>query len=138
MGIFDAFSKKKEQESVSLPPPPMPDDEMEAPEAPAPEEIEPISAPEPVKIEVIEEDEAPEKPRKALSKEGPVFVSMQDYQAILSGVNSIKSKLGEVDDSFKKLNHIKAGQEKELEDWRKALEDVQRKLTYVDEVLFGK
>ena len=131
MGIFDAFSKKKEAESVSLPPPPLP---VEAPEAP--EEIEPISAPEPMEIEEVEEPEMQHE--KPIPRDGPVFVSVQDYQEILNGVNSIKSKLGEVDDSFKKLNNIKTGQEKELEEWRKALEDVQRKLTYVDEVLFGK
>ena len=129
MGIFDSFSKKKEQESVSLPPPPMP---VEAPEAP--QEIAPISAPVPAEMAV----EEPVKHETPIPHDGPVFVSVQDYQEILNSVNSIKSKLGEVDDTFHKLTQIKTGQEKELEEWRKSLEDVQRKLTYVDEVLFGK
>jgi len=139
MGIFDAFSKKKE-ESVELPAPPAPsaEAEIEAPEL----DIEPVSAPEPEESEqeqIIEEEvEAEPEERQPIPREGPIFVSMQDYQIILSGVNSIKSKLGEVDDTYKNLSHIKTSQDKELENWRKSLEDLQRKLTFVDEVVFGK
>ncbi|MBI4145343.1 hypothetical protein HY493_04015 [Candidatus Woesearchaeota archaeon] len=143
MGIFDAFKKKKE--SAELPPPPMPDlgpelpplpeQSMEAPEPPQELMPEAPETPEPMHEEPTahEEREAPVR-----TDEGPLFVSVQDYQTILNSVNMIRSKLGDAEDSFKKLHDIKQGQEKELEDWRSTLEDVQRKLTYVDEVLFGK
>jgi hypothetical protein len=144
MGIFDVFSKKRE-ESVDLPPPPMPDmDEphmMEFPEAP--QDIEPVSAPD-MHEEVMEEEHSPlmETPEPMMprmrSSKGPLFVSVQDYQAILDGVNSIRSKLSATEDSFRKLHEVKASQDKGLEDWRASLEDIQRKLTYVDEVLFGR
>jgi len=142
MGIFDVFGKKK-QESLTLPPPPMPEmdeHQMELPEPP--HDFEP--APEPVEEHVIEERHeelpAPEPmaPRAPRSHDGPIFVSVQDYQAILNGVTAMKSKLSATDESFKKLHDIKAAQDKQLDAWRSTLEDVQRKLTYVDEVLFGR
>lgn len=143
MGIFDVFGKKKE-DSLSLPPPPMPDMEdhsMELPEPPMDEE--------PHEPEAMEMHEEPESPSMEMASEpmpmrgrrsssGPIFVSVQDYQMILSGVTAMKSKLAATDESFKKLHEIKAAQEKQLDAWRTALEDVQRKMTYVDEVLFGR
>ena len=143
MGIFDAFKSKKE--TVDLPPPPMPDlpesdtmpSDLEMPELPEPESssMENASADEHTEEEHEDADmmHAVRHP-----SEGPLFVSVQDYQAVLNGVSSIRAKLGMSDDSFKKLQEIKHAQDKSLETWRGTLEDVQRKLTYVDEVLFGK
>lgn len=140
MGIFDVFAKKKE--ALTLPPPPMPDMEdampepIEMPEPPM--DIEPVSEHE---EEIIHDEHPMESPMHvghALPREGPLFVSVQDYQLILNGVTAIKSKLSATDESFKKLHDVKQAQEKQLEMWRQSLEDVQRKLTYVDEVLFGR
>jgi hypothetical protein len=140
MSILDVFSKKKEP--MQLPPPPMPeldDEQMELPELPM--DVEPMDVP--AEMPVHEEDSAVEPPslpelRQHLPREGPLFVSVQDYQMILNGVTAIKAKLSMTDESFKKLHDIKAAQEKQLDAWRQSLEDVQRKLTYVDEVLFGR
>lgn len=142
MGIFDVFAKKKE--ALTLPPPPMPDTEdampepIEMPEPPM--DIEPVAVSE-HEEEVIHDEHPMESPMHvghALPREGPLFVSVQDYQLILNGVTAIKSKLSATDESFKKLHDVKQAQEKQLEMWRQSLEDVQRKLTYVDEVLFGR
>ena len=149
MGIFDVFSKKKE--SLELPPPPMPDGDehmMDLPEPP--QDFAPISAPveermleeeehshdEPMEEEAHEPEDAPMRVHR--SSDGPIFLSVQDYQAILNGVTAMKSKLSATDESFRKLHEIKSAQDKQLEGWRTSLEDVQRKLTYVDEVLFGR
>ena len=147
MGIFDVFTKKKE--SLTLPPPPMPEmdeHEMELPSPP--EDFAPISAPETLQEhemeieeephEPIEAPESPEPVRAHIPRDGPIFVSVQDYQAILNGVTAMKSKLSASEESFRKLHEIKTAQEKQLEGWRTSLEDVQKKLTYVDEVLFGR
>ena len=126
MSLFDAFSKKKSEELPELTPPPLPDFEPEPAQA-LPPEPEPIAA-----------EETPATQPARQHAEGPLFVSVQDYEAILNSVNSIKEKLSEAESSFQKLQTIKKEQEQGLEDWRLTLEDVQRKLTYVDDVLFGR
>lgn len=83
-----------------------------------------------------EHDEPEQQPLHLPARAGPLFVSVQDYQAILNSVNGIRARLNDADESFKKLNEIKASQDKQLDDWRGYLENVQKKLTYVDEVLF--
>ena len=112
MGLF-GFKKKKE-ESLDLPPPPMPLAESEFPplpeqsfEAPEAPEIEDVHAPEPV-----EETPTPRGRPAQADHEGPLFVSVQDYQAVLNGVTSIKSKLSDIEESFRKLGEIKAGQDR--------------------------
>ncbi|HSU72504.1 MAG TPA: hypothetical protein VLJ21_01500 [Candidatus Binatia bacterium] len=138
MGLFDVFGKKKEP--MMLPPPPMPDLEehpeaMDFPEPP--QELEALAPMDEAPMESSEPMPEPRAPHR-IDREGPLFVSVQDYQMILNGVTAIKSKLSATDESFKKLHDVKAAQEKQLELWRQSLEDVQRKLTYVDEVLFGR
>lgn len=158
MGLLDVFSKKeKPKEALAPPPPPMPElpapppmpEEPELPEtisAELPELPETISVPmpelpeeEPMPLEEYhkEEHEMPEE-RILPEREGPLFVSVQDYQIILDSLNSIKAKLNQADSSFENLNKIKNQQQQKFEQWRKSLEDVQRKLTYVDEVIYGK
>ena len=113
--------------------PELPEMPEETLEAPAQFEVPEQPQPEPIEEHEHTEPEAPHRMHN-----GPMFVSVQDYQIILNGVSAIKSKLSETDESFKKLQAIKQQQDKQLEDWRSTLEDVQRKLTYVDDVLFEK
>jgi hypothetical protein len=77
------------------------------------------------------ETEAPAMPRKE-----PLFVNIDDYQDVLTSINYVRSKLGEAEDLVRKLNDIKAVEEKNFEAWRNQLEDVQRKLSYVENVVF--
>ena len=112
--------------------PDMPEATVDAPEMPS------FEAPEPMPVEEEHEHVEPETPHHMNTRNGPMFVSVQDYQLILNGVAAIKGKLAETDESFKKLQTIKQQQDKQLDDWRATLEDVQQKLTYVDDVLFEK
>ncbi len=66
----------------------------------------------------------------------PVFVSVEDYQAVLEHVNKMKELLADAEGHMKTLQGIKTHQEKELESWRRQLEDAEKKLSYVDELLF--
>ncbi len=122
---------------MELPPPPIPD-EFELP--PMPDSQEMPETPEELPAEIHEESDIPEAEHHSEvhrpSREGPLFVSMQDYQAILSDVNGIRTKIGDAEESFKKLGELKDAQDKLIDDWRGLFEQVQKKLTYVDDVLF--
>ncbi|MAG08044.1 hypothetical protein CMO89_01090 [Candidatus Woesearchaeota archaeon] len=69
---------------------------------------------------------------------GPLFVKQDSYKAILEGVSIIRNKLKESDDLVLNLNNIKNSKDKEFEKWRASLEDIQRKLIYVDKALYEK
>jgi hypothetical protein len=106
---------------------------------PEPEQSPDFEMPE-LPAETHEEHDIPEAEHHAEThqprRDGPLFVSMQDYQAILSNVNGIRAKIGDAEESFKKLGELKTSQDKLIDDWRGLFEQVQKKLTYVDDVLF--
>ncbi|MDP7140797.1 MAG: hypothetical protein QF362_01455 [Candidatus Woesearchaeota archaeon] len=69
---------------------------------------------------------------------GPLFVKQDSYRSILEGISIIKDKLKQSEDLVLNLNNIKNSKDKEFERWRTSLEDMQRKLIYVDKILYEK
>ena len=75
-------------------------------------------------------------PPKQEHLEKPFFVKVDDYRSILEGTTLIKNNLKEADEIISRLNELKNEGDREFEKWREKLEDVQRKLIYVDKVIF--
>jgi len=82
-----------------------------------------------------EKHEADEKPRREVPTE-PVFVNVGSYKGIMDSVVVIKNNLKEAEEVIERMNGIKNEEDKEFEKWRQSLEDVQRKISYVDKVIF--
>jgi hypothetical protein len=162
MGIMGSlFKPKKTGESLSddvgsLPPPPPP---LEGVQQPPKEQhdmefphiettIKPETKPVPPwdmhvhkpVMTPIREAATPKTPeRKAPREVSPVhkgFLRVDDYAAILETTSMIKTGIKHSEDIFSRLNEIREEQEQELDQWRERLEDVQKKLTYVDKTLF--
>lgn len=70
-----------------------------------------------------------------LSSGGPLFISIQDYRSILHGTQLIKDSLSKSEELISSMDSLKEHSLKTLELWQAQLEDVERKLAYVDEVL---
>ncbi|MFH1511346.1 MAG: hypothetical protein ABIF10_06650 [Candidatus Woesearchaeota archaeon] len=87
--------------------------------------------PEEPKIEVEEF-----KPPERAPPRGSLFVRVEDYRTMLESTGRIKDNLGESADLVMRLNELKNEEDKEFEKWRMQLEDIQRKLTYIDKVIF--
>jgi|GEM_PF-5950929 len=66
----------------------------------------------------------------------PLFVSLNDYQRIVEGIEQMKQTLGQTEGHISKIVELKTRQEKAVDDWRHHLEEVQKKLSYIDEVVF--
>lgn len=66
----------------------------------------------------------------------PMFISIEDYQDILSSIGNIKDALHETEGAMSRLNELKNAQERLLEDWKSHIEDAERKITYIDQVIF--
>ncbi len=67
---------------------------------------------------------------------GPFFINVEDYKHVLDDVNIAKTRFSEYAHFTQKINDLSIAREKAFEKWRTLLEDCERKLVYLDRVLF--
>jgi len=150
MGLFDFL--KKRQEELPMPPPPTPPEmppmmrgdieEIRAPQErfePSLPELPPaLPAPIPAREEEVKVFD------KTISKQEvetvrpilrPTFVAVDDYKKIINDTNIIRGKLMEAENFVRRLGDIKNEEERAFEKWRTQLEDVEKKLGYVDQLI---
>ncbi len=65
----------------------------------------------------------------------PLFVAVDDYKNVMSNTNVIRAKLLEAEEYIQRLADLKIEEEKAFARWKKQLESVEKKLTYVDAVI---
>lgn len=101
-----------------------------------------LPPPEPMPREVVREtpvhefrelEEYEEVPQEITKQ---VFVNVADYQEILQGIDKVRHTLSDSEEIISKLNDLKNAEDKVYEDWRTHIEDIERKLTYIDQVIF--
>lgn len=66
----------------------------------------------------------------------PLFINVTGFRTILGDLTSIKNEIKVCDKILDRLNDIKNQEDKQLEKWCSYLEDLERKLIYVDKILF--
>jgi hypothetical protein len=67
---------------------------------------------------------------------GPIFVDIESFKELLGDLENIKLRIKSSGEILRHLNDIKNSKDRELERWRESLEDMQRKINYVDHVVF--
>lgn len=119
---------------------------MEEAEEPA-EKVEDVFKPvsEVAKPDIPEMPELPEIPEleekggeliKPVMPQGPVFIKSNDFQDVLAKIGQIKENVKQTEDIFNKLNDIKNEKDNIFGQWKESLEDVQRKLLYIEKALY--
>jgi len=83
-----------------------------------------------------EKAEAIEKPAPAGEIAAPKFVTALSFQTVLTEADAIRSSIRETENIIARINSLKKEEEKEFGSWRAQLEDVEKKLSYIDEVIF--
>lgn len=68
--------------------------------------------------------------------EGPIYVKSRDFQEMLGQINKIKEEVKVTQEIYNRMNEIKNQKDKIFSDWKNSLENVQRKLTYVEKSLY--
>ena len=68
--------------------------------------------------------------------EGPLFIRSDDFQRVLGRISDTKEILKAQEERMFKINEIKNKEEKKFVLWKNKLEDIQRKMIYVDKTLF--
>jgi hypothetical protein len=106
------------------------------PEAPAFTEAPKEFAPRQIEIEDVPVYALREEMPKARERRGPLFVRSDGFKAIADDIEQIRAKFKEEDDIFFRVTEVKNAQDQKYEAFRLALEDMQRKLLFIDRTLF--
>lgn len=124
------FEEHEEPPLPQFPPAlPAPDQQWKTMEAPASEK-------EVVYDKTVQiQEERIERPEVIRAIPKPTFVAVEDYKRIINDTNTIRSKLMDAENFVRKLSDIKNEEEKSFERWRTQLEDVEKKLNYVDQLI---
>ncbi|HDM43616.1 MAG TPA: hypothetical protein ENG02_00275 [Candidatus Woesearchaeota archaeon] len=150
------FFRKKAREVAALEVPPPPEEEIEIKAIPKeeikvkPEEIEKIEVPAPpapetksklremeeIERKIVEEEKEEFEALKEHKVVKPVFVRLETYSAAIEELMLSRTMAKEVSEAAKRLIETRDLQRREYENWQKSLLDVQKKLIFVDKILF--
>jgi len=65
-----------------------------------------------------------------------VFVKIDEYKDILDIISMIRNKLDGVKKTLGKINELKNREDSELESWNRALNEIEKKVDFIDKALF--
>lgn len=71
-----------------------------------------------------------------MKKDTNVFVKVEEYNDLLDIVALINEKIKDARKILGKIYELKNEEDSELDVWKSSLDDVERKLKYIDQVLF--
>lgn len=71
-----------------------------------------------------------------MQKEKNVFIKIEEYNDILDLITLINEKVKEAKLVLGKINDLKNQEDNELSAWKTSLDEVERKLKYIDQSLF--
>jgi len=153
--VFKLFKKKErfglpEKGEIDIPPTPplMQEEYPELPTFPTFEEEKTegagekkdltISAVDEMERQAIRGVEGELGEREELKLTKPIFVEARLYKAVMDDVGVLRNVLKDSADMLQTMSDLKDDKEKNYGVWHKQIEDIQRKLIYADNSLFGK
>ena len=71
-----------------------------------------------------------------MERDKNVFVKLDQYKDILDIIALINEKVREARTTLGKINDLKNQEDSELDTWKQSIDDVERKLKYIDKTLF--
>lgn len=77
----------------------------------------------------------PPEEKPVIRTEKPTFVAVDDYRKIITDTNTVRAKLMNAENFARRLSDIKNTEERAFEKWRGYLEDVEKKMNYVDQLI---
>jgi hypothetical protein len=148
-----AHVETKEEKAPSFPEIPKEDIPEKIPdleEIPEPPKIKPVQVQESPQIGEVPEhipqlegfesepfvENAKETIVKHRTASGPLFVRMDKYKVLLSDIENMKNNFKQNENIYTRLNDYRVEQDKKFELFHESLEDIQRKLLFMDKTLF--
>ncbi|OGM02117.1 hypothetical protein A3K72_04040 [Candidatus Woesearchaeota archaeon RBG_13_36_6] len=71
-----------------------------------------------------------------MERGAPVFVKIADYKDVLEVVGLLNDKLEKAKEIMERINELKNEEDTELELWQAELDEIERKLSFIDKSLF--
>ncbi len=71
-----------------------------------------------------------------MERGAPVFVKIADYKDVLEVVGLLNDKLEKANEIMARINELKNEEDTELELWQAELDEIERKLSFIDKSLF--
>ncbi|MEM3373811.1 MAG: hypothetical protein QW757_05235 [Candidatus Woesearchaeota archaeon] len=65
-----------------------------------------------------------------------VFIKIDEYNEILDIIALINAKVKEAKILLEKINELKNQEDLEIDNWKNSIDDIERKLKFVDQTLF--
>jgi len=77
----------------------------------------------------------PQEEKPVIRTEKPSFIAVDDYRRIITDTNTVRAKLMNAENFARRLSDIKNAEERAFEKWQGYLEDVEKKMNYVDQLI---
>ena len=71
-----------------------------------------------------------------MMQQRPVFIKIDEYKEALGLIDDIKGKLADANSLVGKIAELRAKEDAELEHWKAQLDEIDRKVDFVDKTLF--
>ena len=65
-----------------------------------------------------------------------IFVKIDEYRDVLDILNLTKEKLNEAREILNTIMHLKNEEDTEVENWHNELEEIEKKVSFLDKTLF--
>lgn len=69
--------------------------------------------------------------------ETPVFIKIEEYKDVLDILELSKTKIKEARDILEKINKLKNAEDTELDDWHSSINDIEKRITFINKTLFN-
>jgi len=132
MGAPEAPMEPLPEMSKPVRPPELAQRDAPTPRRPVPELSEDDFLAEPILRR--EEHISPKSRRHEV--DGPLYVKVNDFRSVMADLDLILNDLKESNNILIRLNSIKNGLDGHFEKWHSEMEDIQRKLVFIDKTLF--
>ena len=66
----------------------------------------------------------------------PVYVKIDEYKEVLDLLKIIRARLEEAKETLSRINELKNNEDSELEGWGSDIDEVERKIDFIDRTLF--
>ncbi|MBI2557860.1 hypothetical protein HYW20_00915 [Candidatus Woesearchaeota archaeon] len=79
---------------------------------------------------------AKQKPWQAMKSGRTIYLRVDKFRSVLGNINMIRNDLKKSEDALMKLENMKNAEYKSFDKMKSSLEDLQKKITFVDKTLF--
>ncbi len=71
-----------------------------------------------------------------MTGKSPVFIKIEEYRQVLDVLDELKKQVVDVRETLQEIDDIRSEEEVDLNQWRNQLDEVEKKILFVDQALF--